>query len=126
MHLRPCGLFAFIAAAFFFVLLPTPVIRADDLLTGTAQPVNSDKIQQSRPLKAGVRLQRAGKPEEPAVAGPPTVKQSGGKQAEAKMVELPMVKTAQPCRSQLVLRAGWPGSAAIPVSVASTRLSKLA
>jgi hypothetical protein len=106
MHLRPCGLFAFIAAAFFFVLLPTPVIRADDLLTGTAQPVNSDKIQQSRPLKAGVRLQRAGKPEEPAVAGPPTVKQSGGKQAEAKMVEPPMVKTTQPW--QITIGApGW-------------------
>jgi hypothetical protein len=95
MHFRPSGLFAFIPAAFFFLLLPPPVIRADDLLTSTAQPANGDKIQQSRTVNAGVRLQRGGKPD-PAVAGPPTVKQSGGKQAEAKMVEPPMVKTVQP------------------------------
>jgi hypothetical protein len=80
MHFRPCGLFAFIPAAFFFLLLPTPVIRGDNVL-GADGPGQSKTSTHKTATRA---------------VGRPSVKQSSGKQAEAKMVEPPPVKTTQP------------------------------
>jgi hypothetical protein len=90
MHLRPCGLFAFIPAAFFFLLLPTPVIRGDNVL-GADGPGQSKTSTHKTATRA---------------VGRPSMKQSGGKQAEAKMFGPPIVKTAQPW--QITIGApGW-------------------
>jgi outer membrane autotransporter protein len=65
-------------------------------LYGEYDYANGDKIRQPWAVNAGVRLQWGGSPEETAVVGPPSVKSTGGKEVEAKMVETPVVKTAEP------------------------------
>jgi outer membrane autotransporter protein len=65
-------------------------------LYGEYDYANGDKIRQPWAVNAGVRLQWGGRPEETAVVGSPSVKQAGGKEVEAKVVETTPAKTAQP------------------------------
>ena len=57
--------------------------------------------------------------EEAAIGGSPAVKQSGGKEDEAKVVEVPQPKRLNLGKSQSEVPAGWPKSADIPDFMAS-------
>jgi outer membrane autotransporter protein len=65
-------------------------------LYGEYDYANGDKIRQPWAVNAGVRLQWGGSSEGPAVIGTPSLKQSGGKEEEAKVVEAPAVQTTEP------------------------------
>ncbi len=65
-------------------------------LYGEYDYANGDKIRQPWAVNAGVRWQWGGKSEEAVAVAQPSVNQSTGKEAEAKVVEQPPVKTTEP------------------------------
>jgi hypothetical protein len=74
------------------------------LLYGEYDYANGDRIRQPWAVNLGVRWQWGGKKEEIAPEQP-ALSQSGGKQVEAKQVELPPAKPAEPWE----IRLGGPG-----------------
>ena len=66
MHFLRCGLLA-LTAALLFLLLPIPAIRGNNLLEADAPDQSKTSTNQT---------------EKTAAVGPPTVKQSGGKEVE--------------------------------------------
>src|SRR5271157_3776931 len=74
------------------------------LLYGEYDYANGDRIRQPWAVNLGVRWQWGGKKEEIAPEQP-ALSQSGGKQVEAKQVELPPAKPAEPWE----IRVGGPG-----------------